>query len=87
MNFRSRAVAACILAVAAAGCGTVTASSSPGGAQTTTGPPVHPTASATAAKQSQAPGIVNASTGAPSSCQHPAGDVLTLAGNGKAYCI
>jgi hypothetical protein len=87
MNFRSSAVAACLLAVAAAGCGTVTASSSAGGAQTTTAAPVHPTASATATRQSPAPGVVNASTGAPSSCQHPAAGVLTLASNGKTYCV
>jgi hypothetical protein len=87
MNFRSSGLVACLLAVAAAGCGTVTASPPAGGAQTTTAPPVHPTASATAARQSPAPGILNASTGAPSSCQHPAGDVLTLASSGKTYCI
>ena len=27
------------------------------------------------------------STGVPSRCQHPAGDVLTLASSGKTYCI
>jgi hypothetical protein len=86
MNVRSSGVAICLLAVAAAGCGTVTPSSSAGGTQTTAAP-VHPTASATAARQSPAPGVSNASTGVPSSCQHPAGDVLTLASNGKTYCI
>jgi hypothetical protein len=90
MNLRSTGLAACLVAAAtaaAAGCGTVTASSSAGGAQTTTASPVHPSASATATRQGSAPGIVNASTGAPSSCQHPAGEVLTLASNGKTYCI
>jgi hypothetical protein len=93
VNFRSSAVAACLLAVTAAGCGTVTASSSAGGPHTTTAPPAGRTASAsatataTATKQSPAPGIVNASTGAPAGCQHPAGGVLTLASNGKTYCI
>jgi hypothetical protein len=90
MNLRSSGLAACLVAAAAAaaaGCGTVTASSSAGGAQTTTAPPVHASASATATRQGSAPGIVNASAGAPSSCQHPAGEVLTLASNGKTYCI
>jgi hypothetical protein len=87
VNFRSSAVAACLLAVAAAGCGTVTTSSSAVGARTTTAPPVSRTASATATRQSPAPGIVNASTGALSGCQHPAGGVLTLASNGKTYCV
>ena len=87
MNFRSSAVAACLLAVAAAGCGTVTASSSAGGAPTTTARPAHPAVSATATRQSPAPGVVNASTGAPSNCQPLAGGVLTLASNGKTYCV
>jgi hypothetical protein len=72
MNIRSSAVAVCLLAVAAAGCGTVTASSPAPGARTTA-PPVHPAAPAT--------------TGAPSGCQHPAGGELTLASNGKTYCV
>jgi hypothetical protein len=61
MNLRSSGTVICLLAVAAAGCGTVTASPPAGGAPTTTAPPA--------------------------SCQHPAGDVLTLASNGKTYCI
>lgn len=88
MNFRSSAVAACLMAAAAAGCGTVTASSSSaGGAPTTTARPAHPAVSATATRQSPAPGVVNASTGAPSNCQPLAGGVLTLASNGKTYCV
>lgn len=72
MNFRSSGVAACLLAAVTAGCGTVTASSSGGAA--------HPT-------KSQAPGALNVRTDAPSGCQRPAGDVLTLASNGKTYCV
>lgn len=73
MNFRSSGVAACLLAAVTAGCGTVTASSSGGGAHST--------------RQSQAPSALNATTEAPSGCQRPAGDVLTLASNGKTYCV
>jgi hypothetical protein len=87
MNVRSSGMVICLLAVVAAGCGTVTASSPVGGVQTTTAHPAHPAGSATAASQSPAPGIVSASTGVPPGCQHPAGDVLTLASNGKTYCI
>jgi hypothetical protein len=86
MNIRSSGVAACLLAAVAAGCGTVTASPS-GGGPTPTGPGVHATASATAAKPSRAPGTPSAGTGLPSSCQQPAGGVLTLASNGKTYCV
>jgi hypothetical protein len=32
-------------------------------------------------------GVLSTSTGAPSGCQHPAGGVVTLASNGKTYCI
>ena len=39
------------------------------------------------AKQSQAPSALNASTGVPAGCQRPAADVLTLASNGKTYCV
>ena len=87
MNLRSSGLAASLLAVVTVGCGTVTASPPAGGPQTTTASPVHPAASATATRQSPAPGVVNASTGAPSSCQHPAAGVLTLASNGKTYCL
>lgn len=86
MNFRSSGVAACLLAAVTAGCGTVTASSSGGGAHPTTSA-VHATASAVSTRQSQAPSALNASTDAPSGCQRPAGDVLTLASNGKTYCV
>jgi len=93
MNIRSRtAVAACLVAAVTAGCGTVTASSSGGGAHPTvtagqaTASAAHATASAT--KQSQAPGAVHASSGARSGCQHLANDsTLTLASNGRTYCI
>jgi hypothetical protein len=48
----------------------------------------HATASASAPKQSQAPGAANASTGARSGCQHLADDsTLTLASNDRTYCI
>jgi hypothetical protein len=93
MNFRSSGVAACLLAAVTAGCGTVTASSSGGGAHPTTSAvhasasAVHASASAASVRQSQAPSALNASTGVPPGCQHPAGDVLTLASNGKTYCI
>ena len=86
MNFRSSGAAACFLAAVTAGCGTVTASSSGGGAHPTTAV-VHPTASAVSTRQSQASSALNASTSAPSGCQRPAGDVLTLASNGKTYCV
>jgi len=92
MNFRSSGLAACLLAAVTAGCGTVTASSSGGGAHPTvtagqaTASAAHATASAT--KQSQAPGAVHASSGARSGCQHLANDsTLTLASNGRTYCI
>jgi hypothetical protein len=86
MNIRSSGVAACLLAAVTAGCGTVTASPS-GGGPTPTGPGVHATASATAAKPSRAPGTPSAGTGIPTSCQPPAGGALTLASNGKTYCV
>ena len=92
MNFRSSGLVACLLAAVTAGCGTVTASSSGGGAHPTvtagqaTASAAHATASAT--KQSQAPGAVHASSGARSGCQHLANDsTLTLASNGRTYCI
>jgi len=86
MNIRSSGVAACLLAVVTAGCGTVTASPSGGGAHPTSSA-VHATASATAAGPSQAPGGPNAGPGTRVYCQHPAGRVLTLASNGKTYCV
>ena len=94
MNRLSIGLATCLVAAVTVGCGTVTASSSGGGAHPTatagqaTASAVHATASAAAAtKQSQAPSTVTASTGAPSGCQHPAAEVLTLASNGKTYCV
>ena len=90
MNIRSSGVAACLLAAVTAGvtagCGTVTASSS-GGGPTPTGSGVHATASATPARPSRASGTPSAGTGVSSSCQQPAGGVLTLASNGKTYCV
>ena len=44
------------------------------------------TAGCGTATASSPPGVPNAGTGVPSSCQHPAGDVLTLASSGKTYC-
>jgi hypothetical protein len=88
MNIRSSGVAACLLAAVAAGCGTVTASPSGGGPTPTgTGTGVQATASATAATPSRAPGTPSAGTGVPSSCQQLAGGALTLASNGKTYCV
>ena len=93
MNFRSSGVAACLLAAVTAGCGTVTASSSGGAAHPTTSAvpatasAAHASASAVSTRQSQAPGALNASTSPPSGCQRPAGAVLTLASNGKTYCV
>ena len=81
MNFRWSGLAACLVVVLA-GCGTVTASSSGGGA--------HPTASAvptTAAKPGLTPSAANAGAGARSGCPRPAGGTLTLASNGKTYCV
>ena len=86
MNFRSSGLVACLLAAVTAGCGTVTASSSGGGAHPTASS-VPATASPTAAKQTRAPTVVNASTGARSGCPRPAGGTLTLASNGKTYCV
>jgi len=45
------------------------------------------TAGCGTATASSPAGGANASTGVPSSCQHPAGDVLTLASSGKTYCV
>ena len=73
MNVRSAGLGACLLAVVIAGCGTVTASAPGAG-----GPP---------ATHSPAPSTPAAGTGAPSSCQRPADDTVTLAGNGKSYCV
>jgi hypothetical protein len=100
MNIRSSGVATCLLVAVTAGCGTVTASSPGGGASPTasavrptasavrpTASAVHVTASATAATPSRAPGTPSAGTGVSSSCQQLAGGVLTLASNGKTYCI
>ena len=87
MNFRSSAVAACLLATVTAGCGTVAASSSGDGATSTTSA-VQATASAATTRQSQPPSTVNASTSARSGCQSLAnGTALTLASNGRTYCI
>ena len=76
MNVRLAGLGACLLAVVIAGCGTVTASAPGAGG--------HPAASVTHA---QAPGTPAAGTGAGSSCQRPADDTITLAGNGKSYCV
>ena len=78
MNIRSSVVALGCLAAVTAGCGTVTASPSGGGA--------HPTASAVLATAG-APRVSNPAPGAGSGCQHPAAHVLTLASNGKTYCV
>jgi hypothetical protein len=75
MNFRSAGLGAYLLAVAIAGCGTVPASAPDAG---------HPTASVT---HTQAPSTSTAGTGVRSSCQRPADDTLTLASNGKNYCV
>jgi hypothetical protein len=95
MNIRSSGVAACLLAVVTAGCGTVTASPSGGGPTPTatgtgvpaTGTGVHATASAAAATPSRAASTPSADTAVPSGCPQPAGGVLTLASNGKTYCV
>ena len=76
MNVRSAGLGACLLAVVIAGCGTVTAPAPGAGG--------HPAASATHA---QAPSTPAAGTGVPSSCHTPADDTVTLAANGKNYCV
>jgi hypothetical protein len=90
MKIRSSGLAACLLAAVTAavtvGCGTVTASSSAAGTPPTASA-VHANASATAARHSPAPGALSTSTAAPSGCQRPPGDTLTLASNGKTYCV
>ena len=73
MNVRSAGLGTCLLAVVIAGCGTVTASA--------------PGAGGPSATHSRAPRTPAAGTGAPSSCQRPADDTVTLAGNGKSYCV
>jgi len=84
MNFRWSGLAACLVVVLA-GCGTVTASSS-GGAAHPTASPLPATASASAATEpSQTPSA--SSAGAQSGCQRLAGGTLTLASNGKTYCV
>jgi hypothetical protein len=100
MNIRSSGVATCLLVAVTAGCGTVTASSPGGGASPSasavhptasavrpTASAVHVTASATAATPRRALGTPSAGTGVSSSCQQLAGGALTLASNGKTYCI
>jgi hypothetical protein len=82
MNFRWIGLAACFLAAVTAGCGTVTASSSGGGAHPTASAG-QATASATAAMPGQTPSVANAGTGARSVCPRPADGTLTLASNGK----
>lgn len=77
MNFRSSAAAACLLAVVVTGCATAPASS-PGPGTHTTGSP------APAAAQTHSPSVVTATT---AGCQRLAGGTLTLAGNGRTYCL
>lgn len=79
MNRMTIRLATCLVAMVTAGCGTVAASSSAAGA--------HPAASGVSAQQSQAASALNASVSARTACQHPANDVLTLASNGKTYCV
>jgi hypothetical protein len=80
MNFRSSGVAAGLLAVVVTGCATAPASSP--------GPGAHPTGpAASATTQTQSPSVVTATTAAPSGCQRSANDTLTLASNGKTYCV
>jgi hypothetical protein len=71
---RSIVIAACLVAVATAGCGAVPA----------TGAGAHP---ATSPGHTQEPASVPASTAPGSACQSPADDTLTLASNGKTYCL
>ena len=78
MNRMTLWLVTCLVAAVITGCGTVAASSSAGEA--------HP-ASAVSAQQSQAASALNASVSARTACQHPAHDVLTLASNGKTYCV
>lgn len=84
MNFRSSGIAALALAaltvVVTAGCASATTSAgaSPGGG-------TH--SSATAARQSAEPSTVTVGTSVRTSCLRPAHDVLTLASNGKTYCV
>jgi hypothetical protein len=86
MNFRSSGAAIGLLAAVTvavtAGCGTVSAPPSGGGA--------HSTASAvpaTAASPGLTPSAMNAGAGARSGCPRPAGGTLTLASNGRTYCV
>ena len=86
MNIRWSGLAACLLAAVTAGCGTVTASS-PGGGAHTTASAVPAAASASATRPSQASGAPNAGTGLPPDCQLLVNGALTLASNGKTYCV
>jgi hypothetical protein len=82
VNFRSTGVAACLLAA-------VTGAATAGCASATTSPPVSPPGGGTHPSTSAAPASAAAASAsaAPSGCQRPAGDVLTLASNGKTYCV
>ena len=84
MNRMTLWPATCLVAVVIVGCGTVVASSSAGGAHPAVSA-VH--ASAVSAQQSQAASALNASVSARTACRHPANGVLTLASNGKTYCV
>lgn len=80
MNFRSSAAAAGLLAALVTGCATAPASSP--------GPGTHTTGSAApAAGQTQSPSVVTATTATRSGCQRLAGGTLTLASNGRTYCL
>lgn len=80
MNFRASGAAAGLLAVLVTGCATAPASSP--------GPGTHTTGSAApAGAQAQSPGVVTATIAPSAGCQRLAGGTLTLAGNGRTYCL
>ena len=78
MNLRSSAAAVGLLAALVTGCATA---SSPGAGTPTSG------SAAPAATQTQAPTVVTATTATRSGCQRLAGGTLTLANNGRTYCL
>ncbi len=80
-------LAICLVAAVTVGCGTVTASQPGAAAQSTPGPTAHSTAPASPASPASPAGAP-----VPSRCQGSAPAaattlVITLAGNGKTYCV
>jgi hypothetical protein len=82
MNVRSAGLRACLLVAVISGCGTVSASAPGGG-----GHPAGTPAAATPAAATPAAATPVPATPAAATCQRPADDTVTLASNGKSYCV